>query len=433
MLRRWTVGWVVALATVTLWGAARASAGEKEFFFKDGDTIVVMGNSITEQRLYSNYMEMWTVCRFPKWKLTFRNVGIGGDRSTGGNKRFKRDVLAHKATALTVDFGMNDGNYQPFKEAAFQTYVQGLQGIADQAKEAKIRVAFITPQPVEHKPGDNKESYNETLEKFSEGVKQIAEKNGFVFVDQFHPYWRVIKKARDAGETGRITAGDAVHPGPPGQVVMAASILKGLNFPKLVSSVDITIAAKGLPDVRTKNCKVIDMGAKTPEGKEADTVTFKRHDFALPFFPEKAESILKWAPLLEEMNDYRLKIAGLKEGQYEIRLGGKKVAEHSAAELAKGVNLAAAVLKNGPIADQVKKVWKAVGDKTNYFHDQVYRGVVLAGAKSPIFKEVPQGEIEAKRKELYEQRMVKMPELDAAVRQALVTQPYLVEVVLVKK
>src|SRR5437588_12861851 len=112
----------------------------------------MIGDSITEQHLYSNYVEMSVVTRFPAWNLTFRNVGIGGDRSTGGNSRFKRDVLAHKPTALTVDFGMNDGNYQwPGKKAkdnvvapadidkAFGIYMKGLQGIADQAKDAKIR------------------------------------------------------------------------------------------------------------------------------------------------------------------------------------------------------------------------------------------------------------------------------------------------------
>src|SRR6516162_5226876 len=112
------------------------AAAQHKFFFKDGDVVVVMGDSITEQRLYSNYLEMWTITRYPGWKLTFRNVGIGGDRSTGGNARFKRDVLAYKPTALTVDFGMNDGNYKPFDEPGFQTYMTGLQGIADQAAAA---------------------------------------------------------------------------------------------------------------------------------------------------------------------------------------------------------------------------------------------------------------------------------------------------------
>jgi hypothetical protein len=99
---------------------AGASAG---FFFRDGDVVVMIGDSITEQHLYSNYVEMWTVTRFPTWKLTFRNVGIGGDRSPGGNSRFKRDVLAHHPTAMTVDFGMNDGGYGGFRHDLFKPTV----------------------------------------------------------------------------------------------------------------------------------------------------------------------------------------------------------------------------------------------------------------------------------------------------------------------
>src|SRR5438093_10700486 len=110
----------------------------QEFFFKKGDVVVVMGDSITEQRLYSNYLELWSQTRFPSYNLVFHNVGIGGDTSTGGNGRFKRDVLTHKPTALTVDFGMNDGGYQPFNEKRYDPYMKGLQGIADQAKAANI-------------------------------------------------------------------------------------------------------------------------------------------------------------------------------------------------------------------------------------------------------------------------------------------------------
>src|SRR5439155_15903508 len=118
---RWACLIILALTAVQAIQSARA----EEFFFKDGDVVVMIGDSITEQHLYSNYVEMWTVSRFPSWKLTFRNVGIGGDRSTGGNERFKRDVLPYKATALTVDFGMNDGGYQPFNEPRFQNYLRG--------------------------------------------------------------------------------------------------------------------------------------------------------------------------------------------------------------------------------------------------------------------------------------------------------------------
>jgi hypothetical protein len=146
-------------------------------------------------------------------------------------------------------------------------------------------------------------------------------------------------------------------------------------------------------------------------------VRFKRLDNALPFFPKEAESILKWAPLLDEMNHYGLQVKDLKAGKYDVRLGGKKVAEYTAEELEKGVNLAEAALKAGPVAEQVKTVWKAVQAKTNYFHDQIFRGVVLAGNDQTK----------------YEERMKKMPELDEAIRTALTMRPYDVEIVAASK
>ena len=121
----------------------------RNFFFKDGDVIAVMGDSITEQHISSNYLEMWTLTRFPAWKLEFHNVGIGGDRSPGGNSRFHRDVVTFHATAMTVDFGMNDGGYSNFNPQGFKTYLDGLKGIATQAKAADVRVAWLTPGPVE--------------------------------------------------------------------------------------------------------------------------------------------------------------------------------------------------------------------------------------------------------------------------------------------
>jgi len=296
------------LITVAILVSGFTPARADDFFFKDGDVVVMIGDSITEQHLYSNYVEMWTVSRFPQWKLTFRNVGIGGDRSTGGRSRFQRDVVSFKPTAMTVDFGMNDGNYQAFSPEHFKTYMDGLQGMADQAKAAKIRVAWITPSPVEkHEDGPAREGYNETLEKFSAGVREIAEKNEGLFIDQFHPFLEIQDKARAANPKNRIGGGDPVHPGPPGQALMAWSILRGLHFPRLVAAVEIdAINLAG----KTQNCKVTHLERKS-EG-----LIFEQEDGALPFFPEDAKSILRWAPILDELNEYSLKVSGLKPGRY---------------------------------------------------------------------------------------------------------------------
>ena len=404
--------WLVALVLF----AGFSPADADEFFFRDGDVIVMIGDSITEQHLYSNFVELWTVTRFPQWKLTFRNVGIGGDRSPGGNQRFARDVLIHKPTAMTVDFGMNDGSYRAFEDATFKPYMDGLQGMADQVKANKIRTAWVTPQPLDTAtPGATAmvDLYNQTLEKFSEGVKTIAERNGGLFVDQFHPYIKVLDHARaGAAKYERVTGGDAVHPGPPGQALMAASILKGLSFPPLVSSAVIDAAA--LKVGTTANCKIEDLKAA------GGGVQFSRRDNALPFFPADATSILAWAPLLEELNQYQLRVTGLAAGNYEIRLGGVKLAVFSAEQLNTGVNLAAPVLTAGPIAEQVAAVRAAVEAKNRYHHQSIFRGIVLSNVPDWVYEVVPRAELEAKKQALIQERLSKLPSLDADVAKALV-------------
>ena len=417
----------MVVSCVLVFCVAALSARAAEFFFKDGDKAVIIGDSITEQHLYSNYVEMWTVSRFPKWNITFRNSGIGGDTSGGGNGRFKRDVLVHNPTAMTVDFGMNDGGYRAFDEAGFKRYMTGLTGMADQAKAANIRVAWATPSPVEKagQTGSALQDYNETLEKYSAGVGQIAEKYQGLFVDQFHPFIKIIDKARAADPKNIIGGGDAVHPGPPGQAVMAWGILKGLNFPTLVSSAEIDAA--GAKAVKVEKCDVSNVAAKD------GGISFTRHDEALPFFPVDARPILKWEPIDQDLNQYMLKVTGLAEGKYEIHVDGVKVGEHTAAELAGGLNIVGDVLSAGPIADHAKTVFIAVVEKNRYYHDKLFRGITLAQGGVPDWLELKPEDVETKKQSAIKTRMEKMVELDAAVHKALELKPHVFDIVPAKK
>ncbi|MEJ6644605.1 MAG: GDSL-type esterase/lipase family protein [Akkermansiaceae bacterium] len=412
-------------AAVILFSAAPPCSAA-DFFLKNGDTVVMMGDSITEQHLYSTYVETWALTRFPAWDMRFFNVGIGGDGAGGGSNRFKRDVLAFAATAMTVNFGMNDcgGPGSNFNEGQYKNFTTSMQNIADQAKAAGVRVAWCTTTPAEvMDEGPSVLPFIQNLEKFSAAVKETAAANGnALFIDQFHPFVAAIDKARAADPKNRIGGGDVVHPGPPGQTLMAAEILKGMGFPPLVAAVEIDAASRKV--ALNRNCVIEDLkfGAD-------GTIGFQQKDNALPFFPGgDAGNILKWVPILEQMNSYNLKATGLKEGSYEIRLGGVKVADHSAAELSAGVNLAAEVLAAGPIADQVRAVEAAIGAKNSYFHDRIFGGVLRAGGV-PEFMEITPEQVEAKRTAVFHERMKKMPELFAAIRETLVMQAHQVEIV----
>src|SRR6476661_8126613 len=88
-----------------------AACAQTAFHLKPGDTVVFYGDSITDQRLYTTFVETYAVTRFPKMNVTFVHSGWGGDKVSGGgggpvDLRLKRDVLAYKPTVVTVMLGM---------------------------------------------------------------------------------------------------------------------------------------------------------------------------------------------------------------------------------------------------------------------------------------------------------------------------------------
>ncbi|MEI7935791.1 MAG: SGNH/GDSL hydrolase family protein [Verrucomicrobiota bacterium] len=362
--------------------AASAVAGE--FFFKDGDRVVFLGDSITEQRLYTTYIEAYTLTRHPEWKLWFRNVGWGGDTSwlrqrahpdekqlfaadeaaqqkmveESVGRGLRRDVLPLKPTAITIKFGMNDHSYQKFREDIFKAYVRSQSELAKVLEANGARVAFLTSQPIEDKrPDPDKDIKNQSLRQFSDGLKEVAAKQNATFVDQFDPYMAIMMHERAADPAAFIGGGDAVHPGPAGHTIMAWAVLKGLGATALVSRAEIDGAAGKV--LASEGCQVTNLKA------EPGTVAFDRVDAALPMpIDPKAEPALKLAPILQDLNQYELKVAGLPAGDYQLSIDGEAVGKASSEDLAKGWNIATTA---GPITKQAREVLALVFKKNDIF------------------------------------------------------------------
>jgi hypothetical protein len=92
------------------------------------------------------------------------------------------------------------------------------------------------------------------------------------------------------------------------------------------------------------------------------------------------------------------------------------------------VNLAAAAMVAGPVAEQLKAVNAAISAKNSYFHDKIFSGVLRAGGV-PEFMEMTNEQVEAKRTAVFEERMKKMPELFAAIKSSLAMKAHPVEIV----
>jgi lysophospholipase L1-like esterase len=367
---------------------ATATAADK-FFVHNGDRVVFLGDSITEQRLYTTYLEAYTLSRYPKWKLTFRNVGWGGDTSwlrqrahpdeaklfaAGPEVQERmveqavaaglgRDVLPLKPTAVTIDFGMNDHAYQAFREDIFSAYVRSQSELAKVLEENGARVALVTPQPIEDKrPDPDKEVKNISLRKFSDGLKQVAAEKGALFVDEFDPYMAIMMNARANDPNAIVGGGDAVHPGPPGHTLMAWAILKGLHAPALVSTAEIKVKNEKAKTGSVKQCKIGRLKA------EGDDISFDRFDVSLPMpIDSRALPALKLAPILNDLSRYELKVTGLTAARYDVTIDGAPAGTVTKEELADGWNMTTA---DGPIAKQNAELLKLVFEKNNVFFER---------------------------------------------------------------
>ena len=356
-----------AVAALTLIGPAAAVDPPPEFLFRKGDRVLFLGDSITEQYQYSTYLELYLTTRFPDGNMFFLNAGIGGDTATGGAGRFARHVLAEKPTVITINFGMNDGGYGGFVPERHAAYVKNTEAMLAAAKQAGVRVGLVSPNAVEVRSAARLKTYLETQQQFYAPLKELAAKYEVPFVDQYAVTRKVLEKLAEDMATVK-TFSDGVHTDPAGGLLMAHTILTGFKAPAQVSNLEFD-AKNPAESAKAQGCKASDFA--TANGG----VKFKRLDDALPMPVQDA-----WQPLLKYVNDLKdlnymgLKVAGLADGDYTLRIDGKDVASYTAKELAAGVNIGNL---EGPLFDQGNKVFAAIREKNQIVHRR-FRQVMMA-------------------------------------------------------
>jgi lysophospholipase L1-like esterase len=318
---------------------------DEPFALHDGDRVVFYGDSITDQRLYTTFVESYVVTRYPGMKVSFVHSGWGGDRVTGGgggpiDRRLSRDVFAYKPSVVSVMLGMNDASYRPFKQEIFDVYARGYQHLVQSLKAnlPGVRITLIVPSPfddVTRKPAFEG-GYNQVLIRYGEFVRSLAQKEGATVADLNTSVVDALKKAVEIDPShaqGLIQ--DRVHPGPGGQLLMAEALLKAWNAPSLVSSVEIDAGAGRV--ARQENAKVEDVRA-------GEVLSWTQLDSALPMPIDLKNPMIalavKASDVVAALNREILRVTGLGAARYQLRVDGTDVAELSKDQLAAGVNLA---------------------------------------------------------------------------------------------
>ncbi|MBN1508706.1 MAG: SGNH/GDSL hydrolase family protein [Sedimentisphaerales bacterium] len=332
----------VLLAWLLLTGVVSAQGS---FYLKDGDRVVFYGDSITEQRLYTTYVETYVVTRLPELEVSFVHSGVGGDRVTGGwagpiDLRLARDVFAYKPTVLTIMLGMNDGSYRAFDDGIFNTYSSGYQHMLDsiQSTLPGIRITLIQPSPYDDvtRPPNFEGGYNAVLVRYGRYVEELARRQKCDVADLNASVVAALEKAKAAdAETAKKIIGDRVHPGPSGHLLMAEALLKAWNAPAIVTAVEIDVT-KG-QTLRVENATVSDL-------KASNGLTWTQSDKALPMPLDLKDPAMKLvvrsSDFLQALNWQPLKVTGLNGRKYVLKIDGDPIGAFTAGQLAEGVNLA---------------------------------------------------------------------------------------------
>ena len=387
---------------------------------EQGDQLAIIGDSITEQKIYSRIIETYLTACVPQLAIQVRQYGWSGERTEGFLRRMDQDCLRFKPTVATLAYGMNDTRYRPFDTLNGQWYHDHYSEVVAKLKASGAKVVVGSPgcagkiaSWVKSRSGTLDE-HNLHLCALRDIALQVAKEQDVAFADIFWPmYQQQILAARKYGTAEKpyeITGRDGIHPGGAGHLLMAYSFLRamGLNGKiaaiKFDSQSDTAVASDGH---KIEGCE-----------QGVISLTSQRYPFCADGPVDSDNSIrsgMSLIPFDQDLNRFMLYVTGLDTPKAKITWGQDSVVI-SAEQLAKGVNLATRFPKN-PFSAAFDAVDSAVAAKQAYETQQIKK--VFHGREGKRDMESAVARTEEERATL----VSKIAEAKSAVAHQLIIQP----------
>ncbi len=393
---------------------AAAQESGKAPVLRKGARVAIVGDSITEQKLYSKYVEAYLLACLPELDLRVIQLGWSGETAPGFANRMNNDLLPWKPDVVTTCYGMNDGSYRAYEEGIGKRYAGAMADIVGRLKKSGATVVVGGPGVVDSKffqgGGEKPKVYNNNLQQLTNLAKKIADENGFPFADVHGAMLQAMEKAKPVlGENYDVGGKDGVHPGPNGQLVMAYAFLKGMGIDGRIGTVTIDLKGKAST---TDGHKLV--------GEETGKVELESTRYPFCFTgddknPGGTRSILPYVPFNADLNRFTLVVKNLEGAKAKVTWG-QTSKSFSKEDLEKGVNLAAEFADH-PFVEPFRKVESLIAAKQSFetgmikaMITQFPRLVDSMGKDKAV-----EASVEALRKQLYETH----EKLDGSVRTAI--------------
>lgn len=346
------------------------TAAQQSSFFKKGDRVCFVGNSITNNGEFYHNIFLYYVTRFPNQDLSFFNCGISGDVAGGILKRFDNDILVHHPTHVVMMIGMNDVNRGLYgarptidpdtllkREKVLETYKKNVDSIVRLFLQKGIKVILQNPTIYDQTAvlqSTNNFGVNDALKKCATFIEELSQKYHLISVD----YWTILQNINTSiqkiDSNATIIGKDRVHPASPGHLIMSYQFLKTTNASKYVSEIFLK-ANKKKSNKASKNCVIKDFY------QSDEQTNFSVRENALPFPTVEAQlQALDLVPFVQDFNLEQLKVEKLEVGNYSLFIDSTSIDTLSDLQLKNGINLA--IYPNTPQYKQALEVRSILND-----------------------------------------------------------------------
>ncbi len=371
-MRRSSLAVLLAAAMIPVALLGGAAAEESALLPKA--RVAIVGDSITEQKLYSKYVETWLLACSGVPDLRVMQFGWGGETAGGFANRADNDLSVFDPDIVTLCYGMNDGGYQPWRSEIGTAYEGNMRRVLDRLSALGVKSVVVgSPGAVDtnfFRPGQTMAdkpahvAYNDNLAHLRDIDRSLATEKGLRFADVHGAMVDAMTKANATlGPKYDVCGGDGFHPGPNGQLLMAYAFLKGLGVDGSIGEITVDLpagTAKGTPGQTVAGVK-----------KDGAVATVEVSSTRWPFCFEGdasssggTRSILPFVPFNDDLNRYRLKVSGLNTPAAKVTWGSE-TKTFTKDQLAAGVNLAAE-FSHTPFDEPFAHFQAAVAEKQNF-------------------------------------------------------------------
>ncbi len=325
--------------------------------------VAVIGDSITEQKIYSKYIETYLLACTGRSDIKVFQFGWSGERAGGFAARLENDLAVFNPNVATTCYGMNDASYKPYAPEIGAEYEKNMRAVIDGLKKVGVTVMAVgSPGGVDpdyFKKNVTGQDYNDNLAHLRDIAKKLAEENKQPFANVYDTMISALTKSKAAlGKEYGPFGGDGFHPAPAGQLLMAQAFLKALGFDGDIGR--ITIDMKG-PNTASSGhvIKGLQLGSATVESS--------KWPFVFDADPTSAgsnRSILPFTSFNEDLNRFTLRVLNLTTGKAKVTWGSQSK-DFTREQLEAGVNLAAEFTKT-PFDNDFAALSAAITQKESF-------------------------------------------------------------------